>query len=123
MSFALIVYLIGMLESASDLLALAGFMCFVGVLSSVAAMVFADDEDNQELLNAGKKTLKAFVIAWLSVAALSLVIPTKETAYIMLAASGVESIVTDERVQQLGGKSLDAIEQWLDEMSPEKEGE
>jgi len=41
----------------------------------------------------------------------------------MLAASGVETIVTDDRVQQLGGKSLDVIEQWLEEMSPEKEGE
>ncbi len=42
-------------------------------------------------------------------------IPTKETAYKMLAAYGVESLVTNPEVQKLGGKSLDVINKAMDD--------
>ena len=38
----------------------------------------------------------------------------------MLAAYGVEEIVTNDRVQELGGKSLDLLEKTLDEYLAEK---
>ena len=56
--------------------------------------------------------LKTFIV-------LSLVfvwlLPTKDTAYKMLAAYGVQSIVTNPEVQKLGGKSLDVLNKAMDE--------
>lgn len=41
-------------------------------------------------------------------------IPDKETSYVMLAAYGVESIASNDKVQELGGKSLEVLEKAMD---------
>lgn len=42
-------------------------------------------------------------------------IPSKDTAYKMLAAYGVTEIATNERVQELGGKSLEVLEKAMND--------
>ena len=136
MSFALIVYLIGVLEPIGMMSWLFAFFSFCCATIAWCVTIIVENEMNEAIVRHGKEgsdgiafygTLRsaAKVLTWIFSCTLfiSIFVPSKETAYTMLAASGVESIVTDERVQQLGGKSLDVIEQWLDEMSPENEGE
>ena len=61
--------------------------------------------------------LKTFVVV---MCVLSTVVPDKDTAYKMLAAYGVESIVTNPEVQKLGGKSLDVLNKAMDEYLQEE---
>jgi hypothetical protein len=124
MSFAMIVYLIGMLGAVNDAISLLFGLSSIIVMGAGLFALFLASEDLYE--SPMQKTLaviKTASVVAVSLLVLSIFIPSKETAYTMIAASGVETIVTDDRVQQLGGKSLDVIEQWLEEMSPEKEGE
>ena len=48
-----------------------------------------------------------FLYGWL--------MPSKDTAYKMLAAYGVAEIADNERVKNLGGKSLEVLEQAMDD--------
>lgn len=131
MSFALVVYLIGMLDPLKNV---ALFFFIVGVnacvILAIVVMVGEDemntalrrgykDAEKGEFLRRAPTFLRISAVACISGLILIIVVPSKETAYVMIAASGVETIVSDERVQQLGGKSLDVIEKWLDEIAPE----
>jgi len=44
-----------------------------------------------------------------------MIIPDKNTSYAILAAYGVESIATNERVQEFGSKSLDVLEKAMED--------
>lgn len=129
MSFALIVYLIGMLDKIDNSLEILFWIAIcVSVVGGIAIIsnhegASCGDESAAKAYKIGASCAKTSALIMAFCLFFSTLLPSKETAYTMLAASGVESIVTDERVQQLGGKSLDVIEQWLDEMSPENEGE
>lgn len=46
---------------------------------------------------------------------LAFFLPNTETAYKMLAAYGLQELVMNEKVQELGGKSLSVIEKAMDE--------
>lgn len=136
MSFAMIVYLIGMLDPIGAIVGfIFGSALFVSVICGIAYINNADDATKKdgegfyggnysgarEAVALSKRVIK-YCIATLSICSfLAIIIPSKETAYVMVAAYGVEGIVLDDRVQQLGGKSLDVIEQWLDEMAPAQE--
>lgn len=131
MSFALIVYLIGMLDPLKNTAIFFFVVGFTACIILTVVVMIAEDEINSasrrgytatatgEYLRISLKFLKISGVACISSLILSIVVPSKETAYVMIAASGVEAIVSDERVQQLGGKGLDVIEKWLDEIAPE----
>lgn len=101
------------------------FLWVIGFVVSVMATMCGDDD--QEAI----KYLKFYKSMWpiKLVACLLIVygilIHSKDTAYKMLAAYGVESIVTNDKVQELGGKSLDvlnkAMDDYLKESEPTKE--
>lgn len=131
MSFALIVYLIGMLDPLSN--TAISFLIASAIACTILAIIVMVGEDEMnsnsrrgytdtekaEFLRRPLRFLKISAVICISSLILSIVVPSKETAYVMIAASGVETIVSDERVQQLGGKSLDVIEKWLDEIAPD----
>ncbi len=48
-------------------------------------------------------------------------IPNKQTAYTMLAAYGVTELAQNERVQELGSKSLEVIEKAMNQYLEESE--
>lgn len=97
------------------------FLWVIGFIVSVIARMGGDDD--QEAI----KYLKLYKSMWpiKLVACLLIVygilIPSKDTAYKMLAAYGVESIVTNDKVQELGGKSLDVLNKAMDDYLKESE--
>lgn len=123
----MIVYLIGVLNS---LIGATHMLMAISLASSVVggfAVAINHEHGYREgdsyasdraALSLGKKMFKYSAFSFATLLLLSVIIPSKETAYVMVAAYGVEGIVSDERVQQLGDKSLDVIEQWLDELAP-----
>ena len=49
------------------------------------------------------------------------ILPDKETSYVLLAAYGVQEIASNDKVQELGGKSLEVLEKAMDEYLKESE--
>lgn len=135
MNFAMIVYLIGILAPLNNMLVFIFVSCFIAVVGLAIVCLVAEDEFNRkkgwgdgpdesglQWYRSSFRWLKTCVLLCSVCGILTVFIPSKETAYVMVAAYGVEGIVTDDRVQQLGGKSLDVIEKWLDDMSTDRSG-
>lgn len=121
MSLVFIVYLLGLLEKLSTSL----YVVFIISLASTAMCLLIKGIGYDDLSKDTHHTYTTWVKRFISVALVSggvfTFVPTKEIAYTMLAAYGVEEIVTNERVQELGGKSLDVIEKAMDEFLQEEE--
>ena len=109
MSFALIVYLIGVLEPVGMLTGIFAFGSFFGAAIAWCMTLIVEQEINGAIVRRGKPDSDhielygtarsaAKVLTWIFSCTIFIAIfaPSKETAYTMLAASGVESIVTDE---------------------------
>jgi hypothetical protein len=126
MTLAWIIYLIETLDISRGL----GFLGAIGVIAWVIGLIFSieanlaisnktarnperspDSSDGYLKIYHQLWPLKLLVCVMLTLAVL---LPTKETAYTMLAAYGVESIVTNDKVQEFGGKSLDVINKAMD---------
>jgi hypothetical protein len=115
MSLVFIIYLVGVLPSLGTALCLLGF---IGVsvsavllfLSFVFEQEFPEGDTTPEKLRACSYP-KTFLFIWL----LGFLIPEEKVMYTMLAAYGVQEIVTNPKVQELGGKSLDVLEKAMDE--------
>lgn len=123
MNLVIIVYLLGLAEKANTSLGVTfGISLFsIFILLFIKGAFTVDlSEDIKGILTLWIK--RAGVVALISGVLFTLV-PTKEISYAMLAAYGVEEIVTNERVQDIGGKSLDLLEKTLDEYLSEKEGD
>jgi len=61
---------------------------------------------------------------WVGVFVLGLLanlVPDKETSYVLLAAYGVQEIASNDKVQELGGKSLEVLEKAMNEYLKESE--
>jgi len=121
MNLVFIVYLLGLVEKTNVTLGVVTILSF----SLVALILFAKgigagdiSKDTQEAFTLWAKR---FTTTGVVTGLLFTLIPTKEISYAMLAAYGVEEIVTNDRVQELGGKSLDVIEKALDEFLQEEE--
>lgn len=69
-------------------------------------------------LNKAHLAVMTFLIAG---SVLNIIIPDKDTAYKMLAAYGVTEIASNDKVQQLGGKSLEVLEKVMDSYLKESE--
>ena len=70
-----------------------------------------------------KKPYLLFVGACLLGSFLNTFIPTKDTAYKMLAAYGVQEVVKNDEVQKLAGKSLLVLEKAMDSYIKEGKAE
>lgn len=101
---------------------LAVLTCFItsawlfGFVVSIVIQLNEDikHEDSQKFLSVYRSMwpLKTFVIITIT---LSVVLPNKDTAYKMLAAYGVQTIIENPDVQKLGGKSLEVLNKAMDE--------
>lgn len=121
MNLVFIVYLLGLVEKLNHSLQVV----FVVSIVSTGICLLIKGIDYEDLSKDTHKTYNDWTKRFISIALVSgtlfTFVPTKEMAYTMLAAYGVEEIVTNERVQELGGKSLDVIEKALDEFLQEEE--
>lgn len=125
MNLAMMIYFIDVICGGHPGLGLITFFTALAWLFGFAiSIVIQLDEDvkhegSQKFMSIYRSMwpLKTFVIVMV---ALSVVLPNKDTAYKMLAAYGVESIVTNPEVQKLGGKSLDVLNKAMDEYLQEE---
>lgn len=71
------------------------------------------------------KPFKFWIIILLVVggisSAMNMVVPSKDTAYKMIAAYGVTEIMQTDKAKRLGGKSLEVLEKVMDEYLKESE--
>lgn len=127
MSLAWIIYFIDVLCDNKGL-GFIGFlgcvMWFCGFIVSMSSGMCREGErgydDSQQFLLIYKKLLPVKVLV-ATLLLYNIFIPSKDTAYKMLAAYGVESIVTNDKVQELGGKSLDVLNKAMDDYLKESE--
>lgn len=111
----LFIYLIGTLEGLVFLLSVVGvFGSVAWIICSLFSVICPDEGDREVLSSCAKKTKHT---VWLLLAAILL--PSKDTAYQMLAAYGVQeayvAATESEDVQRIASKSLKLIESTLDE--------
>ncbi len=97
------------------------WLVFIGITFFWIFVDYLDGDDIPDIVGMVKKSpIKSLLILPLF---LWMIIPDKHTSYAILAAYGVESIVTNEKVQEFGSKSLDvlekAMEDYLKEDAPE----
>lgn len=92
------------------------FGCVLSIIKCVALASENPDKDEEDFLRFAERfPLKTMITVPLTISFLSSFIPSQDTAYKMLAAYGVEEIVSNEKVQELGGKSLEVLEKAMDE--------
>jgi hypothetical protein len=114
MSFGLIIYLIGLSDNLSnfsaDIFVTISLIMFFTVFGSI--ITAEDGRSFKDKLTSCYP--KAQIITLVTSALLANVLPNKETSYMILAATGVEIVVENEKVKSIAGKSLEAIEKQLD---------
>lgn len=120
MNLVFIVYLLGLVEKVNVSLGITfglSVICaiFLLLLKAITATDVSESTQKGFTLWAKRVSVTAVVSG-----VLFTLVPTKEISYVMLAAYGVEEIVTNDRVQELGGKSLDLLEKTLDEYLADK---
>jgi L-asparagine transporter-like permease len=124
LTVALIVYLITTVSSIDGFLI---FLAVVGVISFVLNAIFTimaysdldrEDEENFNREMAPIRTWRKWSVAIFILGALNIFVPDEEQAITIAAVAigyeGVTTIVENERVQELGGKTVDYLEDWLD---------
>lgn len=95
MSLVFIIYIVGLLDPFKFLVGVFGLgSIFAGIIGDVPLKICV------KLVKVGVLTVF-----------LAVLIPSKDTAYLMLAAEGVTEVSQNERVRELAGKSLDLLEQ------------
>lgn len=125
MNLAMMIYFIDVICGGHGGLAVVtGIMLLLWVFGFMISICIRLDEgfkkeDREQFMSIYKSLwpLKTFVVV---MCVLSTVVPDKDTAYKMLAAYGIESIVTNPEVQKLGGKSLDVLNKAMDEYLQEE---
>lgn len=106
---------------------LAAFLCVFGAIASIISTIIffvargSDDENDMAAYFAGKCIMKvSWPVLVLSAAFLTFMPRQQDVALILGLSVGYEQtqkVVQSERMQRLGGKSLDAIEAWLDDVA------
>lgn len=118
MNLALLVYIITTaLPALQDILEFSAFILVAALLGGLLRNGFCRIEFAEKYEELAcvypTKTRYYFLLAFFILSCN--LIPNKDTCYAMLAAYGVESIVTNPEVQKLGGKSLDVLNKAMDE--------
>lgn len=114
MDFALIIYLASVV---GDIAAMVHFATFVAIFLLILASLLLGIEDCIEEL----KQIWRNSIRW--VAALcfaSAILPSSSVIDKMIVAYGAQYVATAEEAQEIGGKSLQAINKMLDEYLAEE---
>jgi len=128
---ALIIYLITIIDTLNGLfIGMSIFGIIVFVMSLLINIETMDDLMYTKTLKDGETTRKKLkpwlsrtLIAGIVCCVLAVLTPSRNDALLIVAGTiGYETVTTvldNGRVQQIGGKSLDALESWLDEQIAE----
>ena len=97
-----LLYLVGLCESIhTSIVVLEAIICII-VIFTIPCIVEANDEKD---IRSYIKNLKIFIISFVVFGVINCIIPTKETALQMLAAS----VVTPDNIQAVQGNIVDFI--------------
>ena len=88
----------------------------VSIIVIVGAIIqcFVDLEEGEPTVKDSKLVKNAFVIAIIS-ALLVIFVPNEKTYLTMVGVDGLEKIVTNDVAKEIGGKTLDLVNKYLDE--------
>lgn len=111
MTLALIFYLIGFVESMSIFMTLLAILIFIGSIPFNIVFNLMAESNNKPL----KLILFPFLIPFLLCSLIAVLLPSKDTAYTMLAAYGVEQVATNDRVLSFADNSMQVIEKKMQE--------
>lgn len=114
MSLSLSLYLIDVLSNVSGL-AIGGLL--LCTILTIVSSFFLDTEFQPQAL----KSIKRVAVTAVILSLILVLIPEKKTMYLILGASVAKEIVENPRVQEVGSKVLEVVNQKLDEMSDKKE--
>lgn len=126
MNLALIVYFIGVLSTEGYLFGWGIALCIliIGIRMVATINIYEASRSHrevaEELLNSISKITKPILITAVVMVIYGFFMPSKETAYTMLAAYGVETAVTNPNVQRVASKSLEVLESYMDEYQKSK---
>lgn len=131
MSLALIVYLINVIPGIAIMSIFVSAFCLVAGLLTIPWMIgILDDHADSsseacvQQLKKPKSLMKQLIGCALGLLLIAVLIPSEKTMYTMLAAYGVEKVVTNEKTQQILGNGVDILnlqlEKYKNELLKEK---
>lgn len=113
-------HVIPLLATVSVIMWIVGFIFYMG--NSSIAPEERGYESAQSYIKV-YKSLKAIKVLVFLLALIAILLPSKESAYIMLAAYGVEKVIANPQVKELAGNSLKvldkAMKDYLEESNPD----
>lgn len=104
----------GPLAFISFIVGMTGYILFKGYV-----IIFPDDEVSKGFNTMSKLFSKMFIYVTIPMMIISIVVPNKNDAKIMLALVGVETAVKNERVQNVAYKSVRILEKYIDKLDRE----
>jgi hypothetical protein len=120
MELALIMYLVGLLDSVTAVAFIAAIVLPFGLLFAYMA---ADLNNNTErfiaLLIRQKKWFVCLLVFW----GIAIIAPSEKTAHLMFAAYAGQEIAQMEETKEVGGKAYAALNKVLDDYLEPKKGE
>ena len=106
------IYLISLSESVGDGLRIVSAVIFAVI--AVVTWIVLIVEESPEFIVKNKKAYIFSILFASTFGLFSMILPSKDTAYTMLAAYGVQGIAETDEAKRLGSKSFQLIEQTLD---------
>lgn len=121
MTVPLIIYLVEVLDKISFALTFIFILSFVGAVIAFSVWSFNADmskygDDYEAKASSAKKILKSIVIVICVTATLNIIIPSKQTVYLMIGGYVAESIYESPEAKAFGNKVLNIVNNKLDEL-------
>jgi len=110
---AKIIYLAHIFDGV-NILSIILLIASVVVLGGAIIQYFMDIEEGESTVKDSKLIKNAFVIAIIS-ALFVIFVPNEKTYLTMVGVDGLEKIVTNDAAKEIGGKTLDLVNKYLDE--------
>lgn len=127
MDLPFIIYLIEVICDNKGIGILAFIGCFAWIVGFVVYCISntaTSDDQNYDSYQAYIKTYKNLwgtKVAIICLVTIANLLPSKESAYIMLAAYGVEKVIDNPQVQELAGNSLKVLDKAMKDYLEESE--
>jgi hypothetical protein len=128
-----LIYIAGVLNGIINFLNIVGWgLVLLGGFALVPACAWKFDEptrysyDNKEIweekierkekhIKNVFRIIKATLAVGVTACLLAVLLPSQKTFVAMIAGGAVQEVVTSEKAKEIGGKSLDLLNKWLDE--------
>lgn len=124
-NIAWLIYFAEMLDPLRGIIESGIFWCLL-VLGSCALFVFlvwGDDDESDPYIPKIWKVSRTTGYILVSLVVLTVFIPSSKTLYLMIGSSGAVEVLTSDTAKELGGKSLEFLNAYLEENTKQLKGE